>query len=243
MSFESAVQRMSELASLTQTAPVRGAITPAAASDQFSKLLQAQMQQAAPAGATLSLPASSPASGVPLYSMPGAPGLYGPGAIQPPWLDQLGGVGQKIVQLARGELGVTEAPPGSNDSSRIREFRSATKGAVDTPGPWCAYFVSWLAKEAGAPIGANGDGTGYVPTLESWGRSTNRFSESAKAARPGDIVIIDWGGDGTADHTGIVERVDPDGTVHTIEGNTSNAVRRRTYEPGSNEIRGFVRVG
>ena len=46
-----------------------------------------------------------------------------------------------------------------------------------------------------------------------------------------------------ASHTGIVTKVDPDGTIHTIEGNTSNMVAERTYKPGSsgyNKISGFV---
>ena len=34
---------------------------------------------------------------------------------------------------------------------------------------------------------------------------------------------------GAGDHIGIVESVDADGSIHTIEGNSSNAVSRRTY--------------
>ena len=56
-----------------------------------------------------------------------------------------GSVGQKIVALARGEIGVKESPPGSNNSPRIAQYRSATAGAPG-PGPWCAYFTSWLAR-------------------------------------------------------------------------------------------------
>ena len=38
-------------------------------------------------------------------------------------------------------------------------------------------------------------------------------------------------------------RVDADGTVHTIEGNASDTVKRREYAAGTNDIRGYVRVG
>jgi hypothetical protein len=103
--------------------------------------------------------------------------------------------------------------------------------------------VSWLAKNAGAPIGTGGTGTGYVPTLESWGRSAGRFVEPGAGVQPGDIVIFERNGDGVADHTGIVERIDANGTVHTIEGNTSDMVARRTYSAGSSQIRGYVRPG
>lgn len=154
-----------------------------------------------------------------------------------------GGVGARMVALARRELGVSETS--TNDSSRIREFRTATEGAESSPGPWCAYFVSWLAKQAGAPIGAGGNGTGYVPTLEAWGRQQDRFTAQGEGRpRPGDIVIFDWqGGGGTADHTGIVEHVDADGTVHTIEGNSSDRVQRREYSGSTNVITGYVRPG
>jgi uncharacterized protein (TIGR02594 family) len=168
---------------------------------------------------------------VPTAGMPGFPPIGG------------GAVGQRMVQLAQQELGVSETG-GNNESSRIREYRTATAGAENTPGPWCAYFVSWLAKSAGAPIGAGGNGTGYVPTLEAWGKQENRFVEYGQGApSPGDIVIFDWGGRGTSDHTGIVERVDADGTIHTIEGNASDKVMRRDYASGTNDIKGFVRVG
>jgi uncharacterized protein (TIGR02594 family) len=154
-----------------------------------------------------------------------------------------GSVGARMVALAQQEVGVTENG-NSNDSSRLKEYRSATTGAENSPGPWCAYFVSWLAKNAGAPVGAGGNGTGYVPTLEAWGKQQNRWIEhGSQAPKPGDIVVFDWGGNGVADHTGIVENVDPNGTVHTIEGNSSNSVRRREYDASSNDIKGFVRPG
>ena len=148
-----------------------------------------------------------------------------------------------MVALAQREIGNTETG-GNNESVRIREYRSATAGAENTPGPWCAYFVSWLAKSAGAPIGAGGNGTGYVPTLEAWGKQENRFVEfGSQQPQAGDIVIFDWTGDNTSDHTGIVERVDPDGTIHTIEGNASDKVMRRDYSSSTNDIRGYVRPG
>jgi uncharacterized protein (TIGR02594 family) len=154
-----------------------------------------------------------------------------------------GAVGQRMVQLAQQELGVSETG-GNNESSRIREYRSATAGAENTPGPWCAYFVSWLAKGAGAPIGAGGNGTGYVPTLEAWGRQQGRWQDFQGARpQPGDIVVFDWGRDGTADHTGIVENVGADGTIHTIEGNSSDRVQRQSYAASTSAIKGFVRPG
>jgi uncharacterized protein (TIGR02594 family) len=145
-----------------------------------------------------------------------------------------------MVALAQRELGVSETN-GNNESPRIREYRKATAGAENTPGPWCAYFVSWLAKESGAPINTGGKGTGWVPQIESWGKQTDRWHTNSRQAQPGDIVIFDRNGDGLSDHTGIVESVDANGRVRTIEGNTSDRVARRDYSPS--QIRGYVRPG
>lgn len=293
MSFDAAMQRVSELNSLVE-GPATGSRDAARASEeagQFAALLDAAEQRGVGTGTTYAangqvpmgaagMPGGAPAAmpyampgGLPMTYTPVSPGIaggYPPGLGYPPpvvlpgmpgpypslpgvvgvggswpttWPPTQGTVGNRIVQLAQAELGVREAPSGSNDAPRIRDYRTATAGAQDTPGPWCAYFVSWLCREAGAPIGAGGRGTGYVPTLEAWGRSAGRWVEGTQRPQPGDIVIINWGGSGISDHTGIVERVGADGRIHTIEGNSSNMVARRSYEPGSAHVKGFVRAG
>ena len=144
-----------------------------------------------------------------------------------------GSVGQKLVALAAGEVGVKESPPGSNNSPRIAEYRSATAGAPG-PGPWCAYFISWAAREAGAPVGPNGSGFGSVDALYSWAQQAGKTVPRGQQPQPGDLIIWD-------EHMGMVERVDPDGTVRTIEGNSSDQVIRRTHAAGS--ALGYVRLG
>ena len=64
--------------------------------------------------------------------------------------------GQAILNAIRPEVGVAEQPPGSNDSPRIAQYRQATAGSG--VGPWCAYFVSWAARQAGVPLGDSGPG-------------------------------------------------------------------------------------
>src|SRR5918996_1671616 len=63
----------------------------------------------------------------------------------------------RMVAMAQGEVGQAEQPPGSNNSPRIAQYRSATAGAPG-PGPWCAYFASWACRQAGLPIGPGGHG-------------------------------------------------------------------------------------
>ena len=146
-----------------------------------------------------------------------------------------GSAGQKMLAAVQAEVGQAEQPPGSNDSPRIAEYRTATAGSG--VGPWCAYFVSWAAKQAGAPVGEQGQGFGAVSALYAWGERTGRTIPAGSTPQPGDIIV--WGGR----HIGIVENVLPDGRIQTIEGNSSDQVSRRTYGPDGGGATGYVRLG
>ncbi|HET8949388.1 MAG TPA: CHAP domain-containing protein [Solirubrobacteraceae bacterium] len=143
--------------------------------------------------------------------------------------------GQAILNLARGEVGVTEQPPGSNDSPRIAQFRQATAGSG--VGPWCAYFTSWAAREAGVPLGDAGQGFGRVDDVWAWAeRSGKAIPAGGGRPQPGDLIVWD-------EHIGIVESVAADGKISTIEGNSSDSVARRTYGSDGGGAVGFVRLG
>ena len=144
--------------------------------------------------------------------------------------------GLGAVEAARTQIGQAEFPPGSNESPRIAEYRSAVQGAV--VGPWCADFASWCAAQAGIPLGENGEGFQSVGALWEWAeRSGRAIPASEGSPAPGDLIV--WG----SEHVGIIESVDPDGTIHTIEGNSSDEVAQRTYGPGESGATGFVRLG
>jgi CHAP domain len=147
-----------------------------------------------------------------------------------------GTAGQRALAAAQAEVGVAEQPPGSNDSPRIAQYRQATAGAPG-PGPWCAYFVSWAARTAGVPIGDSGQGYGRVDDVWAWGeRSGKAIPASAGPPQPGDLIVWD-------EHIGIVESVGPDGSINTIEGNSSDRVSRRTYGSDGGGAIGYVRLG
>jgi hypothetical protein len=127
--------------------------------------------------------------------------------------------GARALAIAEGEVGQTEQPPGSNDGPRLAVYRSATAGAA-AGQPWCAYFVSWAAAQAGAPIGDGGSGLGSVAQIRDWAQRTGRLMPSSSTPAPGDLMLF---GD---EHVGMVESVNPDGSLTTIEGNYGNAVTR-----------------
>ncbi|MTD47249.1 hypothetical protein GKE82_23890 [Conexibacter sp. W3-3-2] len=141
-----------------------------------------------------------------------------------------------IVRAAQAELArnVVEAPLGSNNSPDIARYRSATRNAA--PGqPWCAYFVSYLARRAGKPLGPGGEGMGYVPAIRTWAGSLGRWAPSdAITPVPGDLIVF-------PQHIGLVTGYDPSTKVVTsIEGNTSHRVAERTHQIQA--VLGFVRL-
>lgn len=142
-----------------------------------------------------------------------------------------------IVSMAVSTLGYKESPAGSNQS----KF-GAWYGA--NYQPWCASWVSWVFYHAGLPLPATTPkGFAYCPYGVKWFKDKGQFFKQPKV---GDVVFFDWGSDGVADHVGIVEKVNTNGTVTTIEGNTSSSnnsnggeVQRRVRQ--LNVIQGFGR--
>jgi cell wall-associated NlpC family hydrolase len=141
-----------------------------------------------------------------------------------------GSAGMRALAAAESQLGQAESPPGSNDGPAIARYRSAVEGAY-AGAPWCAYFVSWAAAQAGAPLGERGQGFGSVAEITDWASRTGRLTMTPQ---PGDLILF-----GTR-HVGIVESVNADGTLTTVEGNASDAVSRETHSPS--EATGFVRL-
>ena len=143
------------------------------------------------------------------------------------------GPGAAIVAVAESQLGQTEQPPGSNEGPAIAQYRGSTAGAA--PGePWCAYFASWAAQQAGEPIGARGQGLGSVSAIWSWAQSVGRAVPNGPGVvpKPGDLIV--FGGE----HVGIVKGVLPSGQIQTIEGNYENKVAANVRSAG--EATGYV---
>jgi len=54
-------------------------------------------------------------------------------------------------------------------------------------------------------------------------------------------VILSWNGDGHVQHVGIVEKVEND-KVYTIEGNSNDEVRNKSYSLNNKSIYGYGSV-
>jgi CHAP domain len=215
MSITAALARITEIQTLLSPLPAQPAASPAA----FAGALQSASTGAGAAG--LGTPAGSAVLASASTAVP-APG--GTSA------------GRAALAFAQQEVGQAEQPPGSNDSPRIAQFRQATAGSG--VGPWCAYFVSWAARQAGAPLGDSGQGFGRVDDVWSWAERSGKAmpAGSGQPPQPGDLVVWD-------EHIGIVESVGSDGSIHTVEGNSSDRVSRRDYGPDGGGAIGYVRLG
>lgn len=147
------------------------------------------------------------------------------------------------LDYARSQLGVREAT-GRNDGVPAERYNHGEAKA------WCATFVAWCFAQAGCPLPGNQYRLASVQCMEDelrdvglcWPRET--FLPDA-----GDIVFFDSRGQsdrGTGRHVGIVELVTTrrsGSTLWTIEGNSSNAVRRRQYNASDKYVTGYARWG
>ena len=103
---------------------------------------------------------------------------------------------------------------------------------------WCACFVSWCANECGYID------SGVIPKFagcvngSQWFKDRGQWQDGGFTPEAGQIIFFDWEGDGETDHVGIVERVE-NGTVYTVEGNSGDACRQRSYPIGSSLIYGY----
>ena len=103
---------------------------------------------------------------------------------------------------------------------------------------WCACFVSWCADQCGYIESGAMPKHSYCPTGVEWFRSRGQWQDRNSIPAPSTIIYFDWGGDGVADHVGIVESCDGS-TVYTIEGNANNACKQLSYAVGDWRILGY----
>jgi surface antigen len=116
-----------------------------------------------------------------------------------------------------------EVPRGSNWGPRVKQML-ANVGIYD-PAYWCMAAVWTWFEEAG--LSRYGYRSGLCQDIYNWAKRKGILS---KTPQVGDIMLI-WASDRSrVNHTGIVIKVNGDGTVTTVEGNTNDAGSRNGYE-------------
>jgi hypothetical protein len=120
--------------------------------------------------------------------------------------------GQRIVEIARSQLGVREHPPGSN---------CTLYGPCE---PWCALFATWVWRRAGIGIPS----LAFSGTLYQWSAQHTRAYGATIRPQPGWAALFGSGPSDPASslHVAIVESVFPNGEITLINGNFADSVMR-----------------
>lgn len=141
---------------------------------------------------------------------------------------------QRLVDIARKEVGVVEVPRNSNTGKRVREYQAATN-LGGTGWPYCAAFVCWCVREWLKLPEVRDALKLTVSGAEKWRPKTAAAFGFHTWAEQRGLLVMDDGFSNTlhtADimtfdmsHCGIVED-DKGPYVYTVEGNTSSAGSR-----------------
>lgn len=120
----------------------------------------------------------------------------------------------RLIAVARADIGVTESPPGSN--------RTKYGAAYGWDGvPWCVEFLWYIFTKARLAYAFFGGAkTASCGTLLQWYKAGGMVV-AAEEARAGDILLTNFHGGKDPEHCGLVIEAG-DGWIRTIEGNTSN---------------------
>jgi hypothetical protein len=126
--------------------------------------------------------------------------------------DLSSGPGQRIVEIARSQLGTSEHPPGSN---------CTIYGPCE---PWCALFTTWVWRRAGIAIPAQA----FSGAVYEWAAQHAHVYPPTVRPQPGWAVLFGTGpaDPTTSSHVAIVESVLADGQITFINGNFADSVMR-----------------
>ncbi|MBS4873963.1 MAG: CHAP domain-containing protein [Atopobium minutum] len=125
----------------------------------------------------------------------------------------------EMLAAAAAEIGYNRfADPNPGTKYGRRYAQLVGNSYYGTNGvPYCAMFISWLFDKLGIPEPFLPEA--YCPYLKNRAKQAGMLVDK-HSARPGDIVLFDWGGDGVCDHVGLIEK-NCGSYLQTIEGNTS----------------------
>ena len=156
-----------------------------------------------------------------------------------------------VISLAEEYVGYHEKASAKNLNSKTansgyndytifgKEMHEIQPSNMDYPAAWCDCFVDWLFYKCfGVSLAKKmlcGNFDDYTVNSANYYRGADRWFRNGK--RGDQIFFQDYGG---ICHTGIVTDV-VGGYVYTIEGNSSDAVCRRTYAAYDGYIAGYGR--
>ena len=235
MSLDSVFNRISELNSLLGGAAAAPAQTATAATTAATSSTDAFATMLRSASVTGSTTGTAAGTLTPLGAgAAGTSATTATGTVGPVAAPAGNSPAARMVAMAQAEVGQAEQPPGSNNSPRIAQYRrppparrARARGARTSPPGSPAARASRSATTARA----SARWTRVRVGAEERPRDPGLLGPAAP--QPGDLIVWD-------EHIGIVESVRPDGSIQTIEGNSSDRVSRRVHAKG--DAIGYVRL-
>ncbi len=108
----------------------------------------------------------------------------------------------------------------SVDTATMKELMTSS-GNLFHDGAWCGDFCAYVLEQTYGRNGTPGDylntcsNYSYLPTIVGWAQENGVYSSDVSQVQPGDLICYGQ------QHVGMVVGVNSDGTVNTVEGNTS----------------------
>ena len=121
--------------------------------------------------------------------------------------------GFEAAIAATSDYGETALPVGTNFGGKVTEYLASA--GITKPAKWAAAACNYWWKTNGLPTPGEGRG-GSVQGWWEWAKETGRDSQTPLV---GAIAI--YAAEGSICHCGIVTGIKENGTITTIEGNTS----------------------
>ncbi len=151
---------------------------------------------------------------------------------------------QKVIDLALREVGYHET---GNNRTKYAEEIDAIRGfynGAKNGYAWCDVFVDWCFVKSYGVVGAkellcqpdNSLGAGCLYSANYF-RNKGQFFKTGP--QTGDQIFFSYKA-GEVSHTGLVVEVTASSVV-TVEGNSSDAVQKRTYPINDGRIYGYGR--
>ncbi|MCX6625321.1 MAG: CHAP domain-containing protein, partial [Acidobacteria bacterium] len=139
----------------------------------------------------------------------------------------------EVLRIATAEIGVLEAPPGSNRGPRVDQYLKSVKlNPAKGSYAWCAAFVFWCFREASKSLAIDNPAVQTAGALDTWNQagvrgivrlSSREAVDMPSLVQPGMVFVL--GTSGGQGHVGIVKQID--GVIlTTIEGNTNDGGSR-----------------
>ena len=152
------------------------------------------------------------------------------------------GLGASALEVAKKELAAGVKEEGTNTGEKVDEYLAAA--GVGPGNPWCASFVTWSLEKAGHKM----DGGGWAG-VQTWVRAAEAKTNDlelvdAADARPGDIVVYDWGGQedfGADGHIGFLASNVEGDKFTALEGNNQDAVMSVPRSTSQANVK-FIRI-